>query len=75
MRLALILEDLAWAVESEFEPPKVSELAFLQARTLLKDFALPMARRTFGEAALPQVERDAGKLARWLIRQSPLPRS
>ena len=73
VRLALILEYLAWAVESESEPPKVSELAFLQARTLLKDFALPMARRTFGEAALPQVERDARKLARWLIRQSPLP--
>jgi hypothetical protein len=32
-----------------------------------------MARRVFGEAALPQAERDARTIARWLVRQIPLP--
>ena len=32
-----------------------------------------MARRVFGEAALPQSERDAHGLARWLVQQKPIP--
>ena len=30
-------------------------------------------QRAFGEAALPEAERDARRLARWLLRQSPIP--
>jgi hypothetical protein len=32
-----------------------------------------MARRTFGEAAMPRSDRDAVSLARWLLAQTPLP--
>jgi hypothetical protein len=75
LRLALVLELLAWS-ETEggtAEPEAVSERSLVAAVTFLEDFALPMARRTFGAAALPQAERDARRLARWLLQQSPLP--
>jgi hypothetical protein len=32
-----------------------------------------MTRRCFGDAARPQVERDAAGLAKWLLTQKPLP--
>ena len=75
VRLALILELLAWSETPEGtpEPEAVSERSIVAAVTFLTDFAIPMARRTFGAAALPQVERDARRLARWLARQSLLP--
>ncbi len=74
VRLGLILEYLAWSATPDLpEPAQVSEAALVAALTLLETFALPMARRTFGAAALPQVERDARRLARWLLQQRPLP--
>jgi hypothetical protein len=30
-----------------------------------------MAERTFGDAALPQVERNATAVARWIMRERP----
>jgi hypothetical protein len=47
--------------------------AIARAVGFLADYAVPMARRAFGEAALPEPERDARRLARWLLRQSPMP--
>jgi len=74
VRLGLILEYLGWSVIPDLpEPTEVSEAALVAALTLLESFALPMARRTFGAAGLPQVERDGRRLARWLIQQRPIP--
>ncbi|WP_234731072.1 DUF3987 domain-containing protein [Acidocella facilis] len=75
LRLALILELLAWS-EAEggtAEPEAISERSLVAAVTFLEGFALPMARRTFGAAALPEAERDARRLARWLVRQPTMP--
>jgi hypothetical protein len=47
--------------------------AISRALGFLDDYAVPMARRAFGEAALPEAERDARRLARWILRQSPTP--
>ena len=56
------------------EPPIViCETDILRAVTFLADYAVPMAKRAFGEAALPEAERDSRKLARWLIKQTPMP--
>ncbi len=77
VRLALILEFLAWS-ESPAETPEplsISERAAVAAITFLSDYAVPMARRAMGAAALPQVERDARILARWLLAQNPIPRT
>ncbi len=75
VRLALILELMAWSESQKgtSEPREVSERSAVAACALLEVFAIPMARRCFGSASLPQAERDARRLARWLIRQSPLP--
>ena len=72
-RLALVLEYLWWCGDRpiEAEPAEVSEQAILSALAFLEDYACPMARRCFGDAALPQVERDAVALAKWIRRNHP----
>jgi hypothetical protein len=73
-RLAVIFAHLAWCATGRGDPPAdVTEADVLRAVVFLQDYAVPMARRAFGEAALPQAERDSRRLARWLLRQSPRP--
>ncbi len=75
VRLALIFEFLWWAFDrpTEAAPATVSRQAFLAAAGFVHGYALPMAKRTFGDAALPQAERDALTIARWIINQRPQP--
>jgi len=75
VRLAVIFAHLEWVAAPDDAPPPHEIGAHTLARALgfLADYAVPMARRTFGEAALPQAERDARRLARWLLRQNPMP--
>ena len=74
-RLALIFESLWWCGDApaESEPAEIGEKSMLAALAFLDGYALPMARRAFGDAALPQAERDAATFARWLKRQKSLP--
>ena len=74
-RLALVLEYLWWCGDAPAspEPRRVSEKAIHAAGAFLDGYALPMARRAFGDAAVTQSERDAATLARWLQRQKPVP--
>lgn len=75
LRLSLIFTLLAWseAPQGASEPEAVDDQAITAAITFLRDFAIPMARRTFGAAALPQAERDSSVLAHWVSQQKPLP--
>lgn len=75
VRISLVIELLAWAAKPDGtpEPVSISERSVRAAVVFLRGFAIPMARRTFGAAALPQPERDAHRLARWMVRQNPLP--
>lgn len=73
LRIATILQHLDWCAGGGPEPAAIGRDAMLRAIEWLEDYALPMARRTFGEAALPQVEKDARRLARWLVQQRPVP--
>ena len=75
LRLSAILQHLAWCTDARNpEPPdSIGDLAMLHAVTFLDSYAVPMARRTFGEAARPKPERDAQHLARWLLRCDPMP--
>ena len=72
-RVALVLDYLHWCGDrpGEAEPQEVSERAMLSALAFLEDYAAPMARRCFGDAALPQAERDAVALAKWIRRERP----
>jgi len=74
VRLALIFAHLDWSCGSGGDPPgEVGQADIGRALDYLESYAVPMARRCFGEAALPEAERDARRLARWLRRQKPVP--
>lgn len=64
LRLALVLEFLAWADGDNREPRAVSKTAVLKAVALLERYLKPHARRVFGDAALAPVEKHAATLAR-----------
>lgn len=75
LRLAVIIQHLAWCWGDPAPPPptEIEEWAVASAADFLEQYAVPMARRVFGKAALPQAERDARNLGRWLVRQTPVP--
>jgi hypothetical protein len=72
LRLALVLEYLAWS-EAGFrsEPLRIGETVMLSAIGLIDGYFMPMARRVFGEAAIPEEERQAMELARWISEIKP----
>lgn len=72
LRLALVLEHLWWCIGPHPSPPQhVSDKALQSAISLIDDYFLPMALLAYGNAALPQAERDAAQLARWLKKERP----
>jgi hypothetical protein len=72
LRLALVLEYLAWSeVMLAPEPTSIGEIAMLAAIGLVDGYFLPMAQRVFGEAAIAEDERRAQELARWILRHRP----
>ena len=68
VRLALVLEHLWWAVEGGEPPRRITAKAVTGAAALVSDYFLPMARRAYGNAALPEDERGARTIARWIVR-------
>ena len=75
VRLAVVFSHIAWLAEDDgTEPPaNVDGDAIARACGFLSAYAVPMARRVFGAAALPEAERDARRLARWYLRQAVRP--
>jgi hypothetical protein len=73
LRTALVLELLWWAGrESYDQPPTVISDAALEAATLwVGEYVLPMAERTFGDAAASQADRNITTLARWVAQERP----
>lgn len=71
LRLALVAELSGWAFVGGPEPAEVSADALIAAAAWVDDYAKPMAERVYGDAALPEVERNAATLARY-IRKSGL---
>ena len=74
LRLAVIIQHLKWCWDGGLPSPTTVDLPAVEAAAdFLEKYAVPMARRVFGEAALPQAERDAHAIARWLVKQTPIP--
>jgi hypothetical protein len=78
LRLSLILEYLRWAAAepdpfNPAPPGVISEAAFADACRLVGEYIIPMAARTYGDAAADKAERGAAMLARWIIRTRPRP--
>lgn len=76
LRLALVLEYLRWCAQSAANsaisangfPKEVGLDALQSAIQLVDEWAIPMARRAFGTAAISHDEADATALALWLKR-------
>ncbi len=72
LRLALVLEYLAWSEALwRQEPAQIGETAMLAAIGLVDGYLIPMAQRVFGEAAIPEEDRLGMELARWIMRTNP----
>lgn len=69
LRVSLVLAMLRWCGRQGVEPPPriIGEDVFHDACDLVADYAMPMAARVFGDAAMPTSERDAATLARWIV--------
>jgi hypothetical protein len=71
LRLAMVLEllDTAWITGGP--PTMLSHSALLRALALWEDYFYPMALRVYGDAALPEADRDATTLSRWVAQERP----
>ncbi len=61
-RLSLVLACLDWAAEDDPQPHEVNADHFKRAAELVGNYVLPMARRAYADAAVPQAERSARRL-------------
>lgn len=68
LRLACVVEHLWWCATAGAEPTTISADATTAAAALVDSYFVPMAERTFGDAAIPVAERGAMVLARSLQR-------
>lgn len=68
LRLALVVELTAWADRGGEEPHTISRLTVGAVVDFIEEYGKPMALRVYGDAALPQVERDAAVVARHILR-------
>lgn len=71
VRIALVLELLWWSRSDEPEPEEISRDAVAAAANILNGYFRPMAERAYGDAAVPEVDRLAATLARWIMRNQP----
>jgi hypothetical protein len=75
LRLAVVFAHLEWLARPDDAPPPdmVDADSVARACGFLVEYAIPMARRVFGAAALPEAERDARRFARWFMGREPRP--
>lgn len=69
LRLALVSELARWAYAGGDEPRSVSRASVEAVGDFLETYAIPMAARVYGDAALPPVDRNAATLARYIRRK------
>lgn len=68
VRIALVLEYLAWSERGGAEPAEISEKAMLAGMALVNDYFVPQAKRVFREASVPPDELAIMAVAKWLIQ-------
>lgn len=72
IRLALVLEHLWWCGCSVAMPPSfVSAKAVAAALALVIDYFHPMAERVYGDPAIPERDRLATVLGKWIVATNP----
>jgi hypothetical protein len=73
LRLWLVLEFLYWRGEDGYAPPPelIRKDTLLDAAKLVAEYIMPMAERTYGDAAYTVVDRNTATLARWIAKGRP----
>jgi hypothetical protein len=73
LRAALVLELLWWSARDSFDaaPSTISDAALEAATLWVRDYVMPMASRTYGDAACGQADRNVTTLARWVAQERP----
>jgi hypothetical protein len=68
LRLALVVELMGWAQGGDREPTTIGLETLISVLGFVDDYAKPSALRVFGDAALPEEERNAAALARHILK-------
>jgi len=68
LRLALVVELMSWAQGGDREPTTIGLETLVSVLGFVDDYAKPSALRVFGDAALPEEERNAAALARHILK-------
>lgn len=73
LRLSLVLEYLHWCAEDGYSasPEVIGEHTLLAAIKFVGEYVMPMAERTYGDAACPKMDRSTATLARWIAKAKP----
>lgn len=71
LRLALCFEYLWLSSTTRQESFAVSYAAVEAATVMIEQYLKPMAERAYGDASLPQIERNAATLAKWIDKNKP----
>jgi len=72
VRVALVLSYLDWAASnSKAESTEILDKFVKKAIKVIDEYFFPMAQRVLGEASLPQEQRDARVIAKWILRNKP----
>ena len=71
LRLALNFEYLWLSTTTRRETFEIKIPAVEAATVMIEQYLKPMAARAYGDASLPQAERNAATLAKWIIKNKP----
>lgn len=69
VRLALVLAHLDWAAGDGVPPQEISEQHFGRAAHFVMEYALPMARRSYADAAVSEADKAARRLASLILSE------
>jgi hypothetical protein len=73
LRLSLVLEYLRWCGEDGYAAPPdtIREDAVSAAARFVSEYVLPMAERTYSDAACPEADSNTMRLAQWIKKERP----
>jgi hypothetical protein len=73
LRLSLVLEYLRWCGEDGYAAPPetIKEDAVSAAARFVSEYAMPMAERTYSDAACPETDANTMRLAHWIKKERP----
>ena len=71
LRLALAIEFLAWAITGGAEPMEIGQKSIASAAHLIDGYFKPMAELLMTDVSIPESERHAATLAKWIVRTKP----